>query len=182
MCSRPMQVRKGQSSIFPPLPGAPMPPRARSTLGEVWGGCPQATPSTGGPWAPELDLLPPAQTCLWAQLEETFQAPLPCCPPAWPRGLLFPGSRRGAPPGHVPRLQGPDPTDQTSSGKGMGPGQQLMVRWGPWRGERALVSRSSLHRGAVLSPHCGLWTPGREISLSQPVGREGVRPRGCVCS
>lgn len=89
MCSRPMQVRKGQSSILRLHLGAPMPPRARRTLGEVWGGCPLATPSTGSPWAPELGLLPPAQTCLWAQLEETFQAPLPCCPPAWPLGLCF---------------------------------------------------------------------------------------------
>lgn len=33
------------------------------------------------------------------------------------------------------------------------------------------VSQSGLPRGMVLSPHWGLWTPGREISLS-PAGWE----------
>lgn len=176
MCSRPMQVRKGQSSILRLLLGAPMPPRARRTLGEDWGGCPPATPSTGSPWAPELGLLPPAQTCLWAQLEETFQAPLPCCPPAPLHGLWGSVSWRqvGSHARARPKTPGPGPHTPDQLGQGNGAWSATHGQVGTLEGKENVGLPEQPAQGPVLSPHCGLWAPGREISLSQPVGRGGI--------
>ena len=126
MCSRPMQVRQGQSSVHPASrPGST---QDLSGLGEPEGRCgergnvgrmppgkhpEQVVPGLPATSGSDLPACPAQGPLVWASEEPTEPHFSPCTAP----GALFPDSRRGATPGiPPPRLQGLVPTDQTNLG------------------------------------------------------------------
>lgn len=119
MCSRPMQVRQGRSSIHPASrPGST---QDLSGLGEPEGRCgergdvgrmpPGEHPEQVAPGLPttpgsDLPTCPAQGPLVWASEEPIEPYFSPCTAP----GALFPDSRRGASPGiPPPKTPGPGP-------------------------------------------------------------------------
>lgn len=152
MCSRPMQVRQGRSSIHPASrPGST---QDLSGLGEPEGRCgergdvgrmppgkhpEQVAPGLHTTPGSDLPTCPAQGPLVWASEEPIEPYFSPCTAP----GALFPDSRRGASPGIPPQDSRAWSPQIRPAWAQMRPSQQLMGRWGPGAGKCVGLPESS---------------------------------------